>query len=106
MHPKFPILKNFFSAYLSQDFDMEFGSTGNAIRAFGHQASENERVAAISELEEVITSNLDEEQLKSLVFRELGCYYYYPADWNSGIAWLKHVSVILRELSDKGSGSH
>ncbi|WPO98262.1 contact-dependent growth inhibition system immunity protein [Pseudomonas sp. HR96] len=34
MNNEFPVIENMFSAYLNQDFDLEFGSADEAIFAF------------------------------------------------------------------------
>ncbi|MFC5475786.1 contact-dependent growth inhibition system immunity protein [Paraherbaspirillum soli] len=95
MNQKFLTLKNFFGAYLNQDFDLEFGAADDAINAFIHQADENERLLAASEIEQLIATTLDEEQLRTFIFNELGCCYFYPSEWDGGIAWLKHIRSLL-----------
>lgn len=97
MNNEFPLLKNMFSAYLNQDFDLEFGSADEAIFAFSYHANNFDKERALGELNVLLNANIDEEQLKNLIFNGLGCCYFYPAEWGDGAAWLRHVSSLLKK---------
>ncbi|MDR6956184.1 hypothetical protein J2W43_000147 [Pseudomonas brassicacearum] len=97
MNSEFPVIKNMFSAYLSQDFDLEFGSADEAIFAFSSHADHIDKERALAELDVLLNADLDEEQLKNIIFDGLGCCYFYPAEWSDGIVWLRHVSSLLKK---------
>ncbi|MBU9834734.1 hypothetical protein J1786_07900 [Rahnella sp. L72c] len=96
MNSKFPVIKNMFSAYLSQDFDLDFGSADEAIFVFSSHADRINKERALAELDVLLNANLDEEQLKNIIFNRLGCCYFYPAEWGGGAVWLRHVSSLLK----------
>lgn len=97
MNSKFPVIKNMFSAYFSQDFDLVFGSADEAIFAFSSHADHIDKERALVELDVLLNADLDEEQLKNIIFDELGCCYFYPAEWSDGTVWLRHVSSLLKK---------
>ncbi len=101
MSNEFPLIKNVFCAYLHQDSDLEFGSADEAILAFSSHANDVEKGRALAELDVLLGYSLNEEQLKSVIFDELGCCYFYPAEWSDGVAWLKHVRLLLGSLREK-----
>lgn len=97
MNGNFPVIKNMFSAYLGQDFDLDFGSADEAIFAFSSHADHVDKKRALAELDALLSANLDEEQLKEMIFNGLGCCYFYPAEWGGGAVWLRHVSSLLKK---------
>lgn len=97
MNNEFPVIKNMFSAYLNQDFDLEFGSADEAIFIFSSHADDISKKRALAELDVLLTVGLDEKQLRSIIFDGLGCCYFYPAEWSDGAAWLRHVSSLLKK---------
>lgn len=97
MNSNFPVIKNMFSAYLNQDFDLDFGSADEAIFAFSSHAERIDKERALAELDVLLSANLDEEQLKNIIFDGLGCCYFYPAEWDGGAVWLSHVSSLLKK---------
>ncbi|MEN1833559.1 contact-dependent growth inhibition system immunity protein [Pseudomonas lijiangensis] len=97
MNHEFPVIKNVFSAYLNQDFDLEFGSADEAIIAFSSHVDSADKERALDELKLLLSSGLDEAQLRGVIFDKLGCCYFYPAEWSDGATWLKHVVILLRK---------
>ena len=97
MNNEFPVIKNMFSAYLNQDFDLEFGSADEAIFAFYSHEDDVGKERVLAELNGLLSFGLDEEQLRSFIFDGLGCSYFYPAEWSDGAAWLRHVSSLLKK---------
>ena len=95
VNSKFPVIKNMFCAYLSQDFDLDFGSADEAILAFSSHADRIDKERALAELDVLLNAKFD-EQLKNIVFNGLGCCYFYPAEWGGGAVWLRHVSSLLK----------
>lgn len=97
MNNEFPVIKNMFSAYLNQDFDLLFGSADEAIFTFFSHADNVGKECALAELDVLLSASLDEEQLRTIIFDGLGCCYFYPAEWSDGAAWLRHVSSLLKK---------
>lgn len=97
MKDKFPTVRNFFSTYLNQDFDLIFGTADDAMRKFVELSDRDKVSMAAGEIQAIIDMKLSEEDLRKLIFDDLGSYYYYPLDWLSGDLWLGHVLRILTE---------
>ncbi|WP_442964459.1 contact-dependent growth inhibition system immunity protein [Pseudomonas sp. KNUC1026] len=90
-------MKNMFSAYLNQDFDLDFVNADDAIAAFSSHASHIEIERALKELDMLLNADMNEKQLRSIIFDRFGCGYFYPADWVGGAVWLRHVESLLKK---------
>jgi hypothetical protein len=101
MNNEFSVIKNMFSAYLNQDFDLEFGSADEAILTFSAHAENIDKERALAEIGLLLNASLDEGQLKCIIFDKLGCCYFYPAEWSDGAAWLRHVGSLLKDNGRK-----
>lgn len=95
MMANFPTVKNMFSAYLNQDFDLMFGTADDAIRAFVERSAHDEVSLAIGELRAILAMPLSELDQQNLILEGLGSCYYYPAEWSSAELWLQHVLQML-----------
>ena len=95
MTVNFSTVRNMFSAYLNQDFDLEFGTADDAIRAFLAHSSHADVSRARDEVVTILAMKWPEEDLQELVLGELGSCYYYPAEWSSAEVWLEHVLHLL-----------
>ncbi|WP_439684018.1 contact-dependent growth inhibition system immunity protein [Cupriavidus oxalaticus] len=91
----FPTVKNMFSAYLNQDFELMFGTAEDAIRAFLDHTSHENVWRASEEVRAILAMKLREDELQKLILGDLGCCYYYPAQWSSADFWLRHVLELL-----------
>lgn len=96
MTAQFTTLRQMFSAYLNQDFDVIFGTADDAIRQFVAHSNPSEVATAIGHILAIHATRLSEPDLESLIVGELGCCYTYLTDWPSGDAWLEHVVKLLR----------
>lgn len=85
-----------FSAYLHQDFDLEFGNVDEAISAFALHASDSKKKRALVELDMLLSSGLNEGQLREII-DGLGCCYFYAGEWRDGVSWLNHVFLLLKK---------
>lgn len=94
---EYPLLKRLSRSYLHQDFELEFGDADCAVRAFFEQIEEADRRGAEMELNSLLSEHRSEEALRRLIFDELGCAYYYLADWPNSVTWLEHLQEMLRE---------
>ncbi|MFP3614878.1 contact-dependent growth inhibition system immunity protein [Paraburkholderia sp. DD10] len=95
MTATFQTVKNMFSAYLNQDFDLVFGTVDDAIRAFVQHSAPDEVSRAKHEIRTILAMQLPEEELQKVILQDLGSCYYYPAEWASAQLWLEHVLALL-----------
>ncbi|NMZ65916.1 hypothetical protein HBN99_16455 [Pseudomonas oryzihabitans] len=96
MNNEFMAVKNMFSAYLNQDFDLEFGSADEAILAFSNHSNDVEKELVLTGLNLLLNGCLDEKQMQGLILNDLGCCYFYPAEWESTAIWVGHIRSLLR----------
>lgn len=97
MRDRFPTVQSFFSTYLNQDFDLIFGTADDAVRKFVEHSERAKVSLAADEIQAIIDMKLGEDDLRKLIFDDLGSYYYYPSDWVSGDLWLGHVLRLMAE---------
>ncbi|APQ12734.1 hypothetical protein BJP27_14925 [Pseudomonas oryzihabitans] len=96
MNNEFLAVREMFRAYLNQDFDLEFGSADEAVIAFSNHSSDLEKEYVLAELNFMLDSCEDDNRLRDFILNDLGCYYFYPAEWGSGAAWLRHICLLLK----------
>lgn len=97
MSNELPELKYWVQGYLHQDFDVVHRSVDNALIAYKTEASSEDIKKLKHDLTEIIQSNHNEETLKDLLLTQFGCAYYYPSEWKSAKAWLRHLQEILNQ---------
>ena len=51
------------------------------------------------EIDEILSSNDEEEILKYLLIKKLGSGYYYPSEWRSARDWLCHIKQLIEKNS-------
>ncbi|MFJ2713987.1 contact-dependent growth inhibition system immunity protein [Pseudomonas sp. NPDC087346] len=94
---KFPELFQFLAGYFHQDWKCDHENEDEVIQLFIENSSPETLSLVKSELNSVLISFPDEEELKSFLFEEIGCSYYYPYAWPSGKAWLEHILEMLEQ---------
>lgn len=87
---KFPHLSNLMGAYFHQDWDLEFSTYQEVLAYFINVTFEEDRIKTIKELKELLSLNLDEEQLHDFLVNELHCDYS-PLPELSHTEWLLEV---------------
>lgn len=95
MKNHFPLLHYWFGCYLNQDYDLEFGTPDAALIAFKSKEIAEDLRQLKHELAELIELNLDEPELRDLMFSQLDCGYFYPSEWPTAKDWLKHIYTLL-----------
>ncbi len=88
-------VKNMFSAYLNQDFDLIFGTPDEAVQAFVKQSTKEQVTRAAHEIRGLLDMTISEHDMHKLLVEQLGCYYYYPAEWPSARKWLQHTLKLI-----------
>jgi hypothetical protein len=90
---QFPGLFQILGGYLHQDFDLEFASPDEALRAASLEASEQiER--ALAEIDTLLKSGLAHRELERIVERLTSGYARELDGWDAR-AWLTHARAIL-----------
>ncbi|WP_150618529.1 contact-dependent growth inhibition system immunity protein [Pseudomonas fluorescens] len=97
----FPNLFQFLGAYFHEDWMCEFDLADDVIKSFLADSEAHAISYVINEIEALLALNLTEDKLRDLLLRELGCCYCYWHEWQDGVAWLTHVSVVLREFPNR-----
>lgn len=92
---RFPQLDDLFGTYLVESWPALYGTPDAALRKGIDDRTVDEIRALIGELGELLALDLDEGELRHLLFRGLGSYYI-PAD-RTCRDWLEEVAVQLDE---------
>ncbi len=87
---KYPTLYQFFSCYFHQDWIDEFESPEVAVEAYINSETQETKSLACIELDTIIKSNSDEEELGRLL-EKLGCFYDPHAEDLLIANWLKLI---------------
>lgn len=90
-------LKYWLTGYLHQDFDAEFGSVDNALNVYKLNESAEKVKKLKHDLENVIESDVEENDLRDLLLTKLDCCYYYLSEWKSTKDWLRHLQCVLNQ---------
>lgn len=89
-----PFLSQLFGAYLHQDWDLEFSSCWDAVRAFRESLSEQDLEHAVHEVEMLL--RMEDTPLRAEVFGELGLGYWPDGDGLELREWLILLAAELR----------
>ncbi len=91
---EFPNLFQVLGGYLHQDWDVDFETPDDALRAArAGQGSEQIR-GAIAEIEELLAANVDDDAVDAIV-RPMTGGYDPKADGRTARQWLRHVREVL-----------
>jgi hypothetical protein len=89
---RFPHLFQVFGGYLHQDFDLEYASPDEALSAAGQEY--HDVPAAVSEIDRMLESGLDDRHLTDAVERLTAGYSPELDGWQIR-PWLDHAREIL-----------
>lgn len=93
---EFPALHRFFGAYFHQDWQEEHGSSAAAVAAYRHDAPLASTAATSSELDRLLSMDLDDAALGRFLREGLECNYVPQVDELSNRAWLERVRDLLQ----------
>ena len=106
---EFPSLSTLFGAYLHQDWDIDYQTPENAVRAFAADATPPMVSQARREITLLLGRSLTDSELATLITREFGASYDPRLEGHSPRAWLPSVAAILdpgsRVLPEEGEQS-
>lgn len=95
MNENFDILRQLLGSYLHQDWPCEFETDVEAIRTIVETEPHDLVVAALREVEKLLSTPLSESNLRWIMENELGCYFDPIAIGMSYKDWLERVREIL-----------
>lgn len=84
-------LQQFFGAYFNQDWEEEHRSADDVIDAFLLDSSDEVISIVRKEMLELISTHMNEIELKENLLHEQYCFYYYQHEWPSASIWLSHI---------------
>jgi hypothetical protein len=88
---KYPSLSYFLRCYFNQDFEVLFGDANATLTAYKETESIEEQREMKIEIEKLLALSLSDEELQDILLNQIDCEYYYPVEWSSSEAWLKHI---------------
>lgn len=94
INERYPTLYQFFSGYFHQDWIDEFESPEIALDTYLNSEKQETKELARIELDTIIKSNLEEEELSNLL-EDLGCFYDPRVDEVLTINWLRSIYAKL-----------
>ncbi|WDU65219.1 contact-dependent growth inhibition system immunity protein [Pseudomonas poae] len=96
MNPNYPELQQFLAGYFNQDWVDDHKSANEVIDLFISETSAETMIKVQLELNKLMSTERNEQELQDYLFTNIGCYYYYPNEWKYGKTWLKHVALSLK----------
>ncbi len=93
---KYPALSYYLICYLNQDFEEIFGGAEEALLSYKKTETAQEQQEMIKEIQSLIDSSYNENELQRIILDDIDCNYYYPNEWSSSKDWLVHMLFILK----------
>lgn len=96
MPQKFPALRSFFSAYLHEDWRVEFTDTHLAAKSFLDQEPDQHLLKQIvDEIDAYLNLKRSDLEVEKGLFDELGCYYLPSGEGLNPRDWLRSVRDLI-----------
>lgn len=86
----YPVLRQFFGAYLNADWPEEYGSPLAAAAAFAKETPRPRAIAAVAEIDDLIANARTPAAVATLV-EELGCEYALDPEIDDPLAFLREL---------------
>ena len=90
-------LHNFFAAYFHEDCLDDYATWQEIVENFARDVDVETVKTTIDELQSFLAKPQSDEELSSVLFRKLGCYYSPPGPAVLTRSWLEDVLTHLRE---------
>ncbi|MCU7251294.1 contact-dependent growth inhibition system immunity protein [Pseudomonas koreensis] len=84
-------LYQFLGAYFHEDWMGDFDSADEVVKSFFDDSDESTLTAVSEEINELVSLDMKEVELREFLLKDLGCCYCYWHEWGTGQAWLEHV---------------
>ena len=96
MPKKSPALRSFFSAYLHEDWPVEFTDTHLAVKSFLDQEPDQQLLKQIvDEIDAYLNLKRSDQEVEKGLFDELGCYYLPRGEGLNPREWLRSVRDLI-----------
>src|SRR5579863_5689496 len=93
---EFPNLFQLLGAYFHQDWCDDDPNAEAVLSRYQNDAVPGQVQEVVNEIGGLLARNLSDDQLKQILFAELGCYYDATADNITQAEWLRWVQNRLR----------
>jgi hypothetical protein len=90
-------IKDLLACYFHQDWSDEYEDDTLAIAAIISHEPRSQIIAAISELDLILSKHLSERELETLTIAELGCYFNPSVKKQTYHEWLTNISQEFRK---------
>jgi hypothetical protein len=94
---QFPNLFQLLGGYFHQDWFLDDANAIAVLQRYLNDAVPGQVQDVANEIEKLLGRNLNDDELKHVLFPELGCYYDPTVDNISQSEWLRWVQNRLRE---------
>lgn len=91
--PQYPEFLRLCTAYLHQDFDLEFGTPDEALLRFRKDVGEEGVDALNAEIDKLLDH--PDDVLTKLILEDFESQYFFPLDWDSAASWLQHIKTLI-----------
>jgi len=93
----FPGLFQFLGAYFHEDWMCELDSADDVVKSFIAESEHCVLEAVVKEIDLILSMKIKESEVRDFLLKKNGCCYCYWNEWKDGVAWLRHVSVVVNE---------
>ncbi len=95
----FPYLSHFFSCYFHEDWTDEYENEEKAIEGYVDDDGTDEASHVLYELDQFMSLNLPDTEIRKLMRKEFGCSYYVDPAHGSMADWLHWVRDTLAKYA-------
>lgn len=99
LNEQFPYLSHFFGAYFHQDWMMEYANEEMAVKGYVDDDGSEDANRVIKELDQFLSLNMSEADLRKAVLDELGSDYFPESTYPSIRDWLLWIRSMLAKYS-------
>lgn len=86
-----------FGCYFHQDWTDEFNTDAEALAAIAKHEPKTQLAKAIREIDALLASSPDEQELRTIVIEQMGCFFEPSVIGMTYRAWLSQVAQRLNE---------
>ena len=94
---QFSELEQLLGAYFHQDWDLDHSNADSVISFYKQDVGSAAIPALKQQILYLLSSDITDDALQTLLFDQMGCCYYYLSEWGSSKEWLQHIVNILDE---------
>ncbi len=98
---EFDRLEQFFGSYFHEDWAYEYESEEAAVKDYSSGVDSDALRQTIQELDELISQDLPEHSISSLLQKDFHCRYNPVLAWGSSVNWLHWVRDTLAKYANE-----